>query len=397
MMRTRYLCLIVAAVFGAVTGCGDSGSSTTAPTFDATTLDVGNYPTVPRDIEAARTNLSGPRLEAARIGNVAPLPMDIDGKLVFKSTIYWERRITPADPKELPSLKKDEFNDLTPGFVAGWFTRGQRRESGLGRALEMYTLRFASPAQAEAAANRIGDRQQEEVPGESIAIPGIQAARAKWSPNRRYIDARLTRDAMLLLVRIADPLTEPADTAPLVDMAQRAFDKQIEGLNSYTPTPIDQLGSLPVDVDGVLSRTLLINNPPSAKDGGDLSMVLTGQAALHTEYYPNLAKAAFEDAGVDLVTYSDDRIYRTRDSNAAERLVAAFIDQESKGYKPIDSPPHMPGVKCFDIKDPKGSTNRYPPVCYLSYDRYVARIEEANIQTLYQQTAAQYVLLTHGR
>ncbi|MFD0365897.1 hypothetical protein ACFQZZ_31040 [Nocardia sp. GCM10030253] len=397
MTRTRILCLTVAATLGALTGCGQSGGSADSPTYDVAALDVGNYSTVPRDSEASRTALSGPRLEAARIGDATPLPMEIDGKLVFKPTIYWERRITPADPRELPSIDKKEFNDLTQGLVAGWYTRGQRREYSPGSALQMFTLRFTDATQAETAATRIADRQRETLPGEPVTIPGIPAAKAKWSVSKRYLDAQLTKDAMLLLVRVEDPITEPVNTAPLAELAQRAFDKQLEGLKSYTPTPVDQLTSLPIDVDGLLSRTLQMERSPSEKDGGDLSMVLAKHAALHTEFYPGLAKAAFEDAGVDLVAFSDDRVYRTKDKDAAERLIAAFIDQEAKGYKTIDSPPHMPGVKCFDLRDPKGNTYRYPPVCYVAYDRYVARVENKNVQQLYQQAAAQYKLLTQGR
>jgi hypothetical protein len=394
-MRTRHLCIVLATTIGALAACGNDDHNAN-PSIDVAALDVGNYSTVPRDLEASRTNLSGPRLEAARLGNVLPLAADVDGRLAFKPTIYWERRLTPADPAELPSVDKKDFNDLTPGLVAGWYTRGQRRDSwGLGSALGMYALRFQDTAQATAAATRIADRQQEKVPGEPIAISGFPAARAKWASSRRYLDAQLIQDSMLLLVRIEDPVTEPADTAKLTDLAQRAFNKQIEGLKSYTPTPIDQLQSLSLDADGLLSRTLLMENPD--RNDGDLSMVLSKHAALHTEYYPNLAKAAFEDAGVDLVTFSDDRVYRTRDGNSAERLIAAFIDQESKAYKAIDPPPHMLGVKCFDIKDPKGNTGRYPPVCYVAYDRYVARIENKNVQQLYQEAAAQYKLLAHGR
>jgi predicted small lipoprotein YifL len=397
-MRTRILCLTIAATLGALTGCGDSGGSADSPDYDVAALDVGNYPTAPRDIEASRTAASGPRLEAARIGAATPLPMEVDGRLIFKPTLYWERRITPASSKELPSIADTEFKDLTAGLVAGWFTRGQRRESyGLGRALEMYALRFTDATAAATAAARIAGRQQEVLPGTPMAIPGIPAATAKWSVTKRYLDAQLTKDTMLLMVRVEDPITEPVDTAPLAELTRRAFDKQLEGLKSYTPTPVDQLGSLPIDVDGMLSRTLQLERNASEKDNGDLSMVLAKQAALHAEFYPDLARAAFADTGVDLVTYSDDRVYRTKDNNAAERLIAAFIDQEAEGYKTIDSPPHMPGVECFDLKDPKGNTFRYPPVCYVAVDRYVARIENKNVQQLYQQVAAQYKLLIQGR
>ncbi|WP_442941358.1 DUF7373 family lipoprotein [Nocardia sp. NBC_00403] len=397
-MRSRHIwCVIMTAAIGISAGCGDGDNDTATRTIDAAALDSGNYATVPRDIEASRTEISGARQEAIRIGNATPLPADVDGKFAFKTSIYWDRRITPGDPTALPSLNSRDFNDLTPGFIAGWESRGQRREQvGLGTVLDLYTLRFENAALAQAAAARIADRQQESSPGEAIKIPERPDARAKWNPKSRYLDSQLVAGPILLLVHVDDPVSEPVDTARLVDLTQQTFSKQIEGLKGYTPTPVDQLRSLPLDVEGLLSRTLPLDDQGKPTDRGDLSMVMPRQAALHTDHYPNLTKAAFDDAGVDLVAFSGGQLYRTRDTESPERLIAAFIDQEAKGYKAIEGPPHMSGVKCFDTKDPKTSKDRYSPVCYFGYDRYAARVQTSSVQQLYQRTAAQYKLLAYG-
>ncbi|MEV6135767.1 hypothetical protein AB0L63_06820 [Nocardia sp. NPDC051990] len=293
-------------------------------------------------------------------------------------------------------MSDEELAESTRGMIAGWDGSGERRKQpSLGRQVNLSLLRFPDTAQAETALHRLADRQSENLPGDSVQLPKFPQARAKWSVSKKYLDAWLTHDAMALYVHVEDPLSEPAELAPLIDFAQKYFQKQIEMLASYTPTPVDQLGSLPLDVDGILSRTLPLEEKDRIRKDYDNSMVLPVRAALHFENLPGLTKAAFDDAGVDFVSFSSARLFRARDADSATRLLAAFADQDSDGYRKIDSPPNMPGARCFDNKDTKSTSARYPPVCYFAYDRYVARVTGHNLQELYQRTAAQYKLLVH--
>ncbi|WP_422615825.1 DUF7373 family lipoprotein [Nocardia lijiangensis] len=398
-MRIRPILCVLAITLVASVGCGSDQGPSNASKYDVSQLDSGNYPTTPRDPEKARTDKSGRLLEAARIGAVVPLAADVDGKFAFKTTIYIDRRLTPDFiPRDINGANTpDEFNSMAPGFVAGWYTRGQRRQGiALGRALDMHTLRFETADQARAAADRIADRLDENAPGDRVAIPGFSSARGKWSLGKRRLEALLAQDALLLMVRVEDPVSEPADPAPLSELAQRAFTKMLDGLKNYTPTPLDQLNSLPIDVDGMLRRTLPLEDKSQFTANTDPSMVLTRQAWLHAAYQPNLVKAAYADAGVDLVGVSGGNLYRTRDFASSERLIAALNGQDSSKYKAIDSPPNMPGVQCFDRRNPKDSSSRYPPQCYFAYDRYVAEISGDNPQHVYQRVAAQYKILASG-
>ena len=85
-MRLRpFLCVLVATAVAATTaGCGSDDHTTNTSTIDISKLDSGNYPIVPRDIEAIRTAKTGPALEAIRIGNSTPLPLDVDGRYSFQ-------------------------------------------------------------------------------------------------------------------------------------------------------------------------------------------------------------------------------------------------------------------------------------------------------------------------
>ncbi|WP_431964169.1 DUF7373 family lipoprotein [Nocardia sp. bgisy134] len=390
---------MIATTVALTAACGDNDNRLDEPAVDISKLDSGNYPTAPRDVNATRTDKTGLALEAMRIGNAFPLAYDVDRKYAYMRLIYPDPRLSSVLRGYIPHVSSlEEFSGLTEGLIAGWETNGERRRSpSLGRQVVMKVMRFGTAAQAETAAQRIADRQAETTAGERVTIPDHPQVRARWSESKRTLDSWLTRDTLLLYTHIEDPVTEPSETAPLIDFTTRAFNTQLEMLKGYTPTPVDQLASLPMDPEGLLGRTLPLEDKEKYANGEDPSTVGPKQTALHREHRPDRMKAAFDDAGVDLVANAAGRLYRTENAASTVRLIAALIDQASEGYKSIDGPPNLPSAKCFEAKSPKISTDRYPPVCYFAYDRYVARVQGKNIQELHQKAAAQYKLLAHDR
>lgn len=392
-MRVRYSLLLslVTAAVTATTGCGDAQSPT--PAVDLSKLDSGNYQAVPRERQELRAPKYGPLLEAVRIGGATPLILESDDKFSFQRYSSPERRVVPDSLPALYSMNAAEFTELTQGFITGWTTSAERRKQPfLGRMLTVQTLRFTDASAAETAGRRLAERQAQNLPGESVSITGFPQARAKWSPTKKYVDAWLVHESLVLYVHMDDPVSEPAEPAPLIETVHAVLGNQVEALKSYTPTPVDQFGSLPIDVDGLLSRTLPLEDSQKAK-GYDQSTVLPGRAALHYETSPASSKIAFEDAGVDLVSYSGAQVYRARDSAGGARLMAAMIAQNSRGWQQVESPPGLPTVECFETKDKKVNSSRYPPTCFIPYDRFVARITGTNVQEMRQKAAAQYKLL----
>ncbi|WP_330252317.1 hypothetical protein OG874_40580 [Nocardia sp. NBC_00565] len=403
--RLRICATALASTLALTVGaCGndtnnDAALSSTA--VDISKLDSGNYPTTPSDVEKTRTDDSGAVREAIRIGAAIPLVMDVDNRFIFDYHTYISRMLTPRSKPNFTGtkLESEEFNTIAPGLVAGWYTLGQRREeSGLGREIEMDAIRFSSSDRANAAAQALADRTL----GEGYRIAEYPAARTTYVPKVPYGSPRmaswLAHDDMLLYVRVDDPVSIPFNPAEQADFVKRAFDKLVDGLKGYSPTPIDQIKSLPLDVDGLLSRTL-----PFDKDnrpgGSDPSAVYPKRAAMHFERHPNLAMAAFDDAGVDNIAVSATAIYRTRDISSTTRLIAALeapvIDEEN--YAKVDSPTNLATAHCYNAKPGISSASNYPPVCWIAFDRYVAKVNGRNVQDLHQRTAAQYKLLASGR
>ncbi|MGN2641571.1 DUF7373 family lipoprotein [Nocardia takedensis] len=391
-MRFGYFTAVLTAVALVLSaGCSDPESSGPV-TLDVSTLDSGNYPATPRSMDFQLDPKYGPLREAIRIGAVMPLILDTDGRFTVQRLTSPERRVIPKVPPALWGLDIDEFNEFTTGMIAGWTTSGERRRQfNMGRQITMHALRFTDAAAAATAADRLIERQALKAPGQAVTLPNQPAARAKFTPDKRYLDVWLPREDMLLYVHVDDPVSEPLLAEDLITLAHAALTDLIEGLRAYSPTPRDQIAALPVDVDGLLGRTL----PAATAEGkADVrSMLLPAQAALHYDLFPATTKPALLDAGVDLVAVSDARVYRASDAAAADRLIAAFAAQLAEGVRAIDSPPGMPTVRCFETKDTKVSSGLYPPTCLVPYDRFVGRVTGQNVQELHQKAAAQYKLL----
>jgi hypothetical protein len=403
-MRHHRIFGVLLALALATSACG-SDSKDDAPNsvaIDVTKLDSGNYPTTPTDIEATRNDDSGAVREAIRIGHATPLAMDIDTRFIFDYHKTFDRVLTPKDPPYFNSVgvESKEFNTVFPGLVAGWYTYGQRREeSNAGRELTIYSIRFSTAEQARAAAEGLAER----TPGETLAITDHPDARTKYTAitetNSPMMSSFLAKGDMLLYVRLNDPISLPFDTAANADLMKKALDKLIDSLKGYSPTPLDKLASLPLDVDGLLSRALPLTKDQTPTSGANPSGVYPKQAFLHAERHPNLAKAAYDDAGVDYLAAAGSFVYRTRDAASTTRLIAAIEDQaiDKDNYDKVDGPPNLPTAHCYNAKPGVKWASDYPPICWIPVDRYVAQVDGRNIQDVYQQAAAQYKLLAGGK
>ncbi|MFC4124780.1 DUF7373 family lipoprotein [Nocardia rhizosphaerae] len=393
-MRKIFAYSTVAAIAIALSGCGDNADSatTTAPRVDVAQLDSGNYPTTPTDLEATRTAMSGAVREGIRIGNASPTPYDYDTRFPFSKRPG--DAVTAENPPYFSGTGfengKDTL-DAIPGVVAGWETSANRREQfGAGREIDTVVVRYASGDQSRFAAEELG-RRTAGVPGE---IPGYPDAQVriditKGSYTTQYLRAWLVRGDLLIHAHLSDPVSVPFDATANADIVKRFFDKQLAMLESYEPTPLADIENLPLDVDGILSRTLPVTDDPAA------GAIYPTQALLHLASRPDKLAAAIADAGVDYAAFATGSVFRTRDAEAAIRYMAAEEADSTTNpdYTQVDGPPDMPGAHCYDAKPEVTYASSTPPICITTVGRYVIKSRSMNLQDAYQRLAAQYKLL----
>ena len=386
-------CALLIAILAVTSGC-DGSEPTAPPAVDISKLDSGNYPTTPHTIEQSEEQ--GTIQEAIALAEHVPLIMDVDSRMVFNQVKGSNRAFTQRHPPPAFSGvgKAEDYLGPVPGLVVGFSAYGRRRqEFALGTNVELGVLRFSNSDQATAALNYLAAEENQEYPAKAtMAIPGYPTARAEVS-ELDSLRTWLTRGEYLVRVWDNNPLATPPDPAPLADLTKRILDKQFEMLNDYHPTPRDKLSEVPVDVDGLLARTL-----PSKAAVDWTPGVYAPHAALHLHSRPDLTSRLFSDSKVDVYAEDDSGVYRTADSAAAARLIAGFVDQATDSFAVIDPPPGLPDAKCLKkLDDPVVVDSSATYQCYLAFDRYVGHVGSAQPQDLYQQAAAQYRLLATGR
>ncbi|WP_449289756.1 DUF7373 family lipoprotein [Nocardia rhizosphaerae] len=389
MMRTRHSALAASLMVTLVACSG--GHEPAVPTVDATKLDVGNYSTEPLDVESLRQPSSGAVREAIHIGNLTPIPFEYDSRFAFGLDYPRSQIITPDEPPYPDEfgidLKRNQFTTEFPGLVAGWRTHATRRlNSGTGRNIDTYTARFDSPDNAQNAASKMWRL----APGDAHPIDGYPQAAAKILPpeseGSAKIYAWLAHEDMLLIVHITDPVSRPIDMSDNTEIIRSFYGEQIRRLQTYSRTPLIEIAQLPLDIDGLLSRTFPAEKVTSR------TAAYPAHVAVSQTQMPVPTKAAFTDAGVDVVVHGGAIVYRAKDAAAAERLSAAFANGVLSAEQPAEEaapPPNLPTASC----SPGDPDQSQFPVCRFTVGRYLVRISGANLQDTYQRVGAQYRLL----
>jgi len=397
MIRVRIAgkLLVTSIVFGATIGCTNSGDDAAAA-VDLSKLDSGNYQSTPWNTTTAKPDDTGLAIEAIRLGASFPIPYDIDPSFEFQGQVNPIPRVSPKIPETLPFIDEAEFIESTPGLIAGWKSEGHRRKSATaGRAAYLSAFAFESPADAENTKDRFIEKQRVSDRYRAVEVPGFPAAGGNW--DGLYLNSWMAHGRFVLGVRVIDNLNATGEVKPAAEFAAKAFTKMIEMGAQYTPTPAIDRAGLPIDIDDMLSRTLP-GDKDSWQSGVPEGAVEPIQAALARDNSPGTTKPSLVRAGVDLIS-SDSyaRVYRARNSGAAQRLLLELLEPDSVYRKAIVPPRSLPSAKCFEPTDEKVPAYAKSMVCYVAFDRYLARVEASTVQNLHQRTAAQYKLLAFER
>jgi hypothetical protein len=171
------------------------------------------------------------------------------------------------------------------------------------------------------------------------------------------------------------------------------YDKQVPLIDKFAPTDPAKLHDLPGDAVGFLNRVV-----PADKGAPDVNLGgFQPYAALHFQDDVTQANKDFQAASVDAVGTLRTTVYRARDGAGAQSLLDASRREATAnpGAKPIDAPPGLPFAKCFEFTRNDETQTQGPRFgCFAKADRYQYEAWSQQQRDAYQQTAAQYMMLT---
>lgn len=388
MKRWASLGLASAAIGLTVAACGSStggeavtASPSAAPSSPTVTipagLNTGSFGTTPYAPKSGDYNTAWVA-EGNRMGEYIVSPTTIDSTLTMGG----------AGLAGFPVINAVSLSQYVPdGTAAVFLTQGMKVGNTAtrgttfadpSRALRIGLYRFDGDATATTVLDRITTRTN-DMP--KVTVPGTSGVSAtEFKPG--------TVDSYLAVGQIVINISGTAPTtAEATELVAKAYPKQIDELKKFTPTPAADILKAPVDIDGMLARTL---DAKSTDPEHYLQVGVIGINGLAIRVANTANMQRYRDAGVDLVSTNGGTLYRTKDANAATKLLGQVSTNTDRGYVAAGPVPQLPTSAC--VKDPKG-TDDYQFRCFITNGRYLADLTGATLETAQQKAAAQWVIL----
>jgi hypothetical protein len=397
-MRHAFLALVLAltlpsaACTSVVEGSAHKGAGgQLQPAIDASQLDVGPFPTTPRQpLGVTGDPLRGIVVEAQRMANNVVGPWEVD-----PSVTVWFGFGAMALPNaaSLALIGPGDYaaaagrHNFINGFVSARTQEGKKR-------LVNTVLRFADDASATAATTELGAiamrEQGVEGPAQKVPIPGHPEAQAniytipdrdggRWSASRSF-----TAHGPYVLMQLAQA-TDGVDAA--TQLVAKSIDLQGPEIDKFRATDPAEFADITIDPSGLLARTISANAEGDAAATTDTTYETRG--ALHFQNDPARSAKLFSDTGTDLVAMAKTNVYQTTDADGAKGVVDGFFDELAPNSQPANAVRNMPESRCLRLKE--GSF-----YCLAPADRYAIEVNGANLLEAQQLVAAQYVILMNS-
>lgn len=387
--------------------CGsgtDTAAAPTEPTIDLSKLDTGNFPTQPKIYDKAGNTDLGRIVAAERLANYLPLPSEIIPEVKYPPPAV-SGAIRPfidfgsGAIKTRTKADAAAFTAAAPGFLGGFVTTGTSDPTpGLSYEFENLVMLFTDEQSAKAAAPAMGQADFDASPGSRrLTIDGHPEAFAyldtqmdfnatvrSWYATGRYVIFTYVWDNVMAETGVSDP-------AKLTGRVGRALDVIPPALAKFQAPTADQLTEQPVDLDGVLGRTL----PTVSDDQNERGIPGVYDRHGAQQLFPGDDDAAlFDKAGVDRVAFNGGEVFRARDAAGAAAVVAAH-SQTSRTYRPVDSPANLPNALCRKYTGPQKFAIAY--YCFVSHGRFAAEVSANQLLDAQQRISAQYARLVNAR
>ncbi|MFF2087719.1 hypothetical protein ACFVVM_28410 [Nocardia sp. NPDC058176] len=392
---TRVTGALLAAVLLSTAACGsDDPPIVVEIPVDLASLDVGNYPTQPREVGVVANMDQARFIEAERLGDVVPTPADIDARFIHTNPSIASVFLDPE-----ASLGKimavDRFAETAPDFIGGFVSSAQTEPNNRGIDLVNAVMIFPDADKATAAAAALERTDFEYVDrNEPIEIPGYPEAKAHWQPQEQSIGSWYATGHLVIYTWIYDYLNiwlETVDRDALLDLTRKSLDTIVPALQQFTPTPVDQLMTLQRDREGMLGRTAPRPledswiNPPG---------VYSASTARHFTSDPVSTAEFIEASGADLYANDGAEVYRARDIAGAQ-LIRDELGGLTRKFTGSEAPRNLPSAKCKEYIGRQRLAIRF--YCAVSFDRYAAYVWSHQLLDAQQRISAQYALLVNAR
>jgi hypothetical protein len=382
------------AVAAGLVGCSTeiTGLAVKDPTvkpgdLEAALLQPGNYPTAP--LPAPKPSAASATIvEAQRLADYVAGPWEVDPALV-KPNPTATLVLKNADALEMvllaPAAQIAAAHQFVNGFATDRFTGTDR--TGHEKGLSNVVLRFASPADATAAAAEFAAALP-AVPGASplqpVPIAGHAEAQAVQSTLRdgTFTVASFTAHGPYVLYQYART-QESLDTAAA--LVVRTLDLQAGRIDEFTPTDPAQFATMALDPTGLMAKTI-----PAPKPTVNMG-VYGARGILHFQVDPLLAGQLYSAAGLDAASVGKTKVYQAKDASAATELAAKLAGILGTGAQHGPAVPGLQAVKCFLAADANPLIDRYS--CVAGAGRWTITASSQQERDVTQQIAAQYLML----
>lgn len=381
--------LIVALSTAACTAVVDGSpvKAAGAPVIDFDRLDVGPYPTAPREpLGVAGNPRAGRVLEAQRMANHVVGPWEADPALT--ETFGFGALVLPG-PEAMMLIGPVQLSGVAArhNFINGFASaRTQKNRKLLMNAV----LRFPDDAAAKAAATEFGDtalkQRGADGPAEKIEIPGhLDAQAASYTAvdrtaGRFFAVRSFTAHGPYVLMQQAQS-TDRVETA--IELVAETIDLQGPMIDDFRATNPAEFADITIDPTGLLARTIPID---PAEATVVQNTTFERQGALHFQDDPVRSAKLFSDTGTDLVAMARTSVYETEDADAALDVIDEFHSELEPDATPAAAVPNMPDSRCLRLK--KGGF-----YCLATADRYAIEASARTLLSTQQLAAAQYVML----
>ena len=373
---------------GPTTSAAKPATSTTPPPpaiVPPAQLKPGTYPTKAHEpYGTAGAPAVGAKVDAQQLAGYVVGPWAVDSTLTDP---YLSTYFVLDEPGVLAQFGPESMATAAGrhNFVDGF---ASARESAAKTVLINGVLRFASPADAAAAA---GDMNTAAL---QLKIRGVEPKTVAITDHPDALGSTYdtdTRGAKLTTVRsftasgpyvLMQLAQSTAGADPAVALVAKAIGAQIAAIEPFKPAA--ELAAVPVDPTGLLALTLQTDSPRNSQNA-----VYSGTGALHFQSNPVSSARVFQDNGVTGFARGKTSVYQTKDPSSAVNVANTFGKEVSvDGTETADPVPALPLSRCILLANPKQF------YCVAPAGNYAIEARGTELKDVHEQVAAQYILLT---